>query len=532
MDLVEDVEVLEATHTAMARAWKDAQEGADDEIQSVRRIANSLARYLESHNVGGLPDLAREVAGAAEEDFPRRVPAFLEELERYLARLPRQTMRILVVDDDPAIVHVLEPILEGPGRHVRYVEALQPAREILREWPPDIVLLDLGLSDADGRDFLVELSEEPATASVPVVVLSAQTSPAVKTECFALGADKYVEKPVDSDLLAAAVSGSLRRKATITRLAQDDPLTGLPNRAAFRRIFFRIQSLVDRSRQPLSLALLDVDLLKDVNDRFGHPTGDRLLRELAVALQSALRDADVIGRWGGDEFVAIFPDTEPAGARKALVKAQEELQASGGAPRISFSAGLVQTKPHASLEETVAAADRSLYLAKSHGTGVIAVGNEAESPRARTVLVVEDEELDAALVTRLLERAGLESERVREGRAALERLRIRRPELVILDLRLPDMDGMDVLEEIRDDPSLRKVPVLILTAKRGEEPAVKGFQLGVDDYVAKPLAAGEFLARVRRLLRTSEPLAGKVSGDGRPGDQGQGSAGGGDRPGS
>ena len=510
MDLVEDVEILEAGTTALEGAWRRAQDGSEEDVASVRRISAALARYLEDQGVADLPELAREVAQADEGELAGKVGALHGRIERYLAMLPRQTVRILAVDDDPATLAILTPILAGPGREVRVAGDMDEARDSVQKWSPDLVILDLNLGASDGRDFLVDLAEHPETAAIPVLVLSGHSDPSVKTECFALGADKYLEKPIDRDLLAAAVSGSLRRQAMVTRMAQDDPLTGLPNRAAFRRVFTRVQSLLDRSRRPLSLALLDLDLLKDVNDELGHAAGDSLLRGLAQSLREDLRDADVIGRWGGDEFVVVFPDTEPSGARRALLKVQESFRKWRVLPgkdaplefEPSFSAGVILVDPHASLDEAMGAADRSLYLAKSRGRGMVAVGEDGGVEQVPRVLVVEDEELDAALIQRLLDRAGLRSDRVRDGESALERARAERPDLVVLDVRLPGMDGLHVLREMRGDPALRKIPVMILTGQRSEERVTRSFELGADDYIPKPLASGEFLARVRRLLRS------------------------------
>lgn len=509
MYAADDAEILEAGLGALEQAWSELQKGSLAEERSVRRLASSLQRLLEQRQMEDLAALAQGVADAGEDELAARVPPFIEALDKLVARLPRQTVRILAVEDDPDLQELVRWILGKHGYRVQTARSVEEAREVIRDWPPDLILLDLILSEADGRDLLLELREDANLAAVPVVVLSSRLTPAVKAECFALGADKFLEKPVDGDVLIAAVSGTLRRISTVTQLAQDDPLTGVPNRAGFRRVFEQVRALLGREHRHLCLAVLDLDLLKQVNDQLGHPTGDAVLRELAQVLSQSLRDADVVGRWGGDEFVVLFPDTGPAGARRALMKAQELFQERlreaeylselGRVP--TFSGGITEVQADQDLDEAVAEADRSLYRAKNLGGGSVAQGGEQLEPVPARVLVVEDDELDAALILRVLGRAGFDVRRARTGREALDMAADETPDLVVLDLWLPDLEGFEVLSKIRKKPRLKRVPVLILTATRSEDRVEKSFELGADDYLVKPLATGEFLARARRLLR-------------------------------
>lgn len=509
MYAADDVDVLEAGLGALEQAWGEVRAGSREEQRSVRRLASSLCRLLEHRNVQELADLARGVAEASDPEIEVRVPPFLDGLRELVAKLPRQPVRILAVEDDQDLRTLIREILEQRGYQVRVAPGLGTAREIVRDWPPDLILLDLILPESDGRDFLVELREEPGLAAVPVVVVSSRATTAVKAECFALGADKFLEKPVDADLLAAAVSGTLRRISTVTQLAQDDPLTGVPNRAGFRRVFDQVKALLGRGHRQLSLGMLDLDLLKEVNDRLGHPAGDRVLQELASVLEGSLREADVIGRWGGDEFVILFPDTGPAGARQALIKAQDAFRArledgdiSAGLGRVpTFSVGIAEVEPDQELDDAVSEADRSLYRAKSLEGGGVAVGGEPLEQAPKRVLVVEDDELDAALIQRVLQRGGFETLRARGGREALDLVGKEPPDLMVLDLWLPDLGGFDVLAELRRTSRIGRIPVLVLTAAASEERVERSFELGADDYVVKPLATREFLARVRRLLR-------------------------------
>src|SRR5262249_37408071 len=155
-----------------------------------------------------------------------------------------------------------------------------------------------------------------------------------KTECFELGADDYFEKPVPLEMLAAAVTAKIKRVAQLARRSRHDGLTNVLNRPAFQEIYGRVQALSRRSRTALALAILDLDRFKAINDRFGHPLGDQVLIGVAQIITKALRQSDVIGRWGGDEFVVLLPDTDKAGAQRALetvsrVLGEESFDAAG-----------------------------------------------------------------------------------------------------------------------------------------------------------------------------------------------------------
>jgi len=135
-------------------------------------------------------------------------------------------------------------------------------------------------------------------------------------------------------------------------------------------MFRRTQALSRPARSSLALAILDLDKFKSINDMFGHPLGDRVLIRAAQIITRALRRSDVVGRWGGDEFVVLLPETDCAGAHRALETVRRALwedsfEIAGPALKLSFSAGVVDVSEVASLDDTVAEADRLLYQAKA-----------------------------------------------------------------------------------------------------------------------------------------------------------------------
>lgn len=505
----EEIEALTARCAALETVWNETGgSSSTDGLTSVRRIVRSLVPALEAYAAPELTETARRIRTAGPEELDELVPALVRGIGEAMGEIPRETLRILLVDDEGGERDRIEEILEGPNREVRAAPSVEEAERSLTPDPPDLIVLRLELSRGDGRDLLLTLLSRPTTAATPVIVLTNRDDAAIRAECFALGADDLLQAPVRAEILSAAVSSLLRRRAALTRLAQEDHLTGLPNRAAFARIFGRLQSLSERNEEPLTLALLDVDFLKEVNDRFGHPAGDRLLEDLARVVTEELRDSDVLARWGGDEFVVLLPRTGSDGAREALDKARRAFRkiaardpelAIQSLP-LSFSAGITEVRDRESVDDVVARADHLLYQAKAVGRDHVITEDVAELETA-AVLIVEDEDAVADVFRRFLERGGFRVRRVADGEKALEEMRAGSPDLVVLDVMLPGKDGFEVLREMRRDPDLQDVPVLILTGLGQEEAVVRGFRLGVDEYLVKPVSREDFLSKVRQLVR-------------------------------
>jgi diguanylate cyclase (GGDEF)-like protein len=277
---------------------------------------------------------------------------------------------ILILEDDPEVGRFYEMKLTSPSRAIFIAQTMKDAAQILEERDITLILLDLTLPDADGRSFLHRVRQNPRTTTVPIIVVSARRGPVSVSECFDLGADEYFEKPVHPDVLAAAVGAKLKRDAEMSRRTRHDVLTGALNRIAFQDVFSRVQAISRRSISPLALAILDLDRFKSVNDQFGHPQGDQVLIKAARIITRALRRSDVIGRWGGDEFVVLLPDTDSTGARHALETVARALRENSFQIQdreipLSFSAGIVEVSGNVSLDEAIAEADRLLYQIKA-----------------------------------------------------------------------------------------------------------------------------------------------------------------------
>jgi diguanylate cyclase (GGDEF)-like protein len=275
---------------------------------------------------------------------------------------------VLLVDDDCDMDMLVRAALE-PWCRVQVVRTLKGAQRATTHDDFDCLLLDLSLPDGDGCQVLEALRRHRDNAFVPCIVLTASAEQYRISEALALGADGFLIKPVSNGRLAANVGRALQRRESQSRAVYRDSLTEILNRRGFEEAAERAISFALRTDTPLSLAILDLDGFKAVNDRLGHFAGDRVLRRFAHVLRRYLRREDVPGRWGGDEFVVLFPNSPERGALRALEKVRqvlEEAPLDPGDPRVRFSAGVASLRAATrTVHDLLRVADKRMYANKA-----------------------------------------------------------------------------------------------------------------------------------------------------------------------
>ena len=290
---------------------------------------------------------------------------------------------VLVVDDSLVIRSVVRGWLEDQEYHVDEVEDGEAAIEHCLATPPDVVLLDIEMPGLDGHQVLARLKSEPAVKDIPVVFLTNHTSMEAVLKGLRGGAHDYLSKPFEPAELVARVGAAARvkklqdelrrRNAELDTLSRTDLLTGLVNR---RHLDEHLAAQLVRSRrngQAVSVLLLDVDHFKSINDTYGHQAGDTVLRELALRIGLELRAGDVAGRWGGEEFLLILPETDLPGS---VLTGERIRRAMSAAPfdigemtiAVTLSGGCATSVAGSVVaEDLIRRADSGLYLAKSSG---------------------------------------------------------------------------------------------------------------------------------------------------------------------
>lgn len=304
-----------------------------------------------------------------------------------------RSAKVFVVDDDATVLAALVTILQ-PAFEVRVARNGSDALRLIRQEPPDLVLLDVNLPDLSGLVVCRRLKDDPLTAAVPVVFLTAHADEQTEVEGLDAGALDFIAKPPRGPAVLARVRNLVRMKLLAERLqreAQTDALTDLANRRRFT-VALRTELLrVRRQGQPLSLLMVDVDHFKAYNDHYGHLAGDEALRQVGRILREVVhRAGDLAGRLGGEEFAVLLPDTDEAGAQRVAQTILATIAAAGIAHAASDSSAClsvsigaatnpaappsIQREPEAAAwsgkrveDDLLARADAALYAAKSQG---------------------------------------------------------------------------------------------------------------------------------------------------------------------
>jgi diguanylate cyclase (GGDEF)-like protein len=279
-------------------------------------------------------------------------------------------VKVLVVEDDETIQKLVGHVLGEQGYAVVGVADGPSALPAARAERPDVILLDLGLPGLDGFGVLDQLKDDLDVRGIPVIIVTAWEDSGLVSRALDHGAHDYVRKPFAQSELVARVESALRVKVAtdelvdwhsrLTVLAHHDPLTGLPNR-------HRMVEALEQSRE-VAVILAGIDRFGAINNSHGHDVGDAVLSAVARRLRKRARADDVVGRWGGEEFLIVVRDTDlgGAGALAEDLRAAMAGRAFAGL-RLTASFGVAERALGESSADLIARADAALYDAKRNG---------------------------------------------------------------------------------------------------------------------------------------------------------------------
>lgn len=310
-------------------------------------------------------------------------------------------MRILVAEDDKVSRLMLEKTLHQAGYEVAAVEDGEGAlSELAKDDPPRLALLDWVMPGRDGLSVCRAIREHSERAYTYLILLSSKETKADIVEGLQAGADDYLTKPFDIEELKARLRAGERILELEDRLvearesmrfrATHDLLTNLWNRGVILELMEREISRSFRENSCTVVMMCDIDHFKQVNDQHGHAAGDDVLREVARRLQQSVRSYDMVGRYGGEEFLVALNRCDP---RSALTRADNlrtvisgrPIHAGGKPLQVTVSIGLALSSDYRScdVDEIIRKADSSLYAAKAAGRNRVRIarpGGQIEKP--------------------------------------------------------------------------------------------------------------------------------------------------------
>jgi diguanylate cyclase (GGDEF)-like protein len=331
---------------------------------------------------GGVLDRVEAIHCGADGHFtkPVDVVALVRRLRFLLERERAEPPRILSLEDDPLQAAFLRRVLTSAGYEFRGVDDPTRLESELAAFRPDLVLMDVTLPEVSGYDLVRSLRQDERHATLPVIILTTHGELDARIEAARAGGDEHLVKPVSPALLLSTVAARVERGRFLRLLVERDGLTGLLTHTALleRARAVLAQKRRDPGRQ-WTLIMIDLDRFKAVNDTHGHPTGDQVLVRLAGLLRARLRQADVVGRYGGEEFAVVLEDLTGEEAVRLVDRLRADFAAiehrsrDGTAFRVTLSAGVAVLEEGESLSSWVNAADRALYSAKEAGRDRIVV---------------------------------------------------------------------------------------------------------------------------------------------------------------
>jgi len=282
---------------------------------------------------------------------------------------------VLAVDSDEASLRLINWALGKENIEVWRIHEVHEALRLMTVERPDVVITEMKLRDSSGLDFVGKLRSDQVFRTLPVLVVASDPTLKDRIDAMAAGANQFFSKPFNPLVIAASVKAEIKRTAQIQEFTIYDSLTGAYSR---RYIFERIREEIfkhQRSMEPLCMAIIDIDLFKNVNDTYGHLAGDEVLRRLITFLRDNFRMTDIIGRYGGEEFIVLMPNTTRNEAISILDRIRSKWAGTrhtlGGkkeSVKITFSAGVaVLESPGLQAEDLLFRADRALYCAKDLG---------------------------------------------------------------------------------------------------------------------------------------------------------------------
>ncbi len=293
-------------------------------------------------------------------------------------------IKILICDDDPADRKLVRTYLQRiTDREIVLLEAghTEEIQNALDKGRIDLVLMDNQIPGKSGMEWLAEITRKQLA---PVVIFTGSGTEEIAAQAFQEGAVGYLPKSnLSQKKLKNTIDVALDKwmrlqqamadKEKLERLANLDSLTGLYNRRATLRKLRELINLANRYKENFSLIMLDIDHFKRVNDRYGHLTGDEVLEKIATLIRRSIRDTDIVGRYGGEEFIIVLPQTNLSSAWvvaeriRSIIEEAEMKDPAGNVFTVTVSQGLSEWERGEDVNSLISCADEALYKAKGRG---------------------------------------------------------------------------------------------------------------------------------------------------------------------
>ncbi len=280
--------------------------------------------------------------------------------------------KVLIIEDSMEVAEYYCTLLEASGMNVYILTQPKAINKTLIEYAPDLILMDIYMPGCNGLELTTMIRQQEKYTSIPIIFLSAEEDRKKQLKAMSLGVDDFIAKSTKSELVILAIKNCAERYRLLTSLIKKDQLTGVFNHSTIQERLRETLKTAARLNISVAVAMIDLDNFKSINDRYGHIKGDQVLKNLCLLLRKHLRETDLIGRYGGEEFLILFPNTTAQQAKDVLDRIREKFAHltyfhQDNRFHVTFSAGVSEYPQIKNKDKLIQYADKLLYEAKKLG---------------------------------------------------------------------------------------------------------------------------------------------------------------------
>lgn len=313
---------------------------------------------------------------------PIDIPWLVNHITQIFEQRRAPPQRVLIVDDDTDLAEHMRLVLLAANMEATVLLSPQNIIQEIAAFRPELVLMDLHMPDFSGPDLAGVIRQYDKYTNLPIVYLSAETDIEQQILAMERGADDFLTKPIPDLQLVASARARIMRARQMEEKISKDSLTGLLKHASIKEAVHIEVQRAQRIGKPVTLAMLDIDHFKAVNDKYGHSMGDAVIASVATLLRQRLRQSDILGRYGGEEFLVVLPECELKNAglllddiRKRFSSLRYSHEEQDFTCTISIGLACSAQYPDSEGAELLVAADEALYKAKRGGRNQVQEAN-------------------------------------------------------------------------------------------------------------------------------------------------------------
>lgn len=331
----------------------------------------------------GFDQLQQALRGGCDSCLLKGTPpyAIVEHIMALNEQHEQEAYRVLIVEDSRTASQLIRRTLEENQIVSEIVNDPRQTLTMLKQFNPDLILMDMYMPNCTGVEVARIIRQHDEFLSTPIVYLSGETNVALQVDAMRLGGDHFLTKPFNPVFLNTIVKSKIERYRALRRSMYHDSLTGLLNHSSGKNTLDMVLSGVSHDGGVLSVVMMDIDHFKQVNDSYGHPVGDQVIRSLSWLLKQRLRKHDILCRYGGEEFLIGLPHTDAEQAFAIMDRIRGDFAQIRHPYRdahfqATISGGIATYPNHQTSDGLIKAADDALYRAKRGGRNHIHSGDD------------------------------------------------------------------------------------------------------------------------------------------------------------